>query len=356
MYRKILPSILILFVAVTASGAPPFYADKLDLLYHLDGQGNPSPVDNAAVWQLRRTHIVENMKQVMGLFPKHPKAALNIKVLEETRFPTYTRRKITFAVERGDRLSAYLCVPHEVTEKTAGIVALHQTYARGKDEVVGRNGSNNLRYGHELAERGYVVIAPDYPRFGDYDIDVYAMGYQSATMKGIWNHMRCVDLLQSLPEVDPERIGVIGHSLGGHNTLFVGVFDRRIKALATSCGFTYFPKYFEGDLTGWTHKGYMPRIASVYGKDPAKMPFDFPEILGALAPRAVFINAPEGDGNFDFRGVQDCVAAAQPVYDLLGAPESLQVAYPDSQHDFPPAQRSAAYAMFDRVLRLRGVR
>ena len=38
-------------------------------------------------------------------------------------------------------------------------------------------------------------------------------------MKGIWNHMRAVDLLQSLPEVDPNRIGCIGHSLGGHLAL-----------------------------------------------------------------------------------------------------------------------------------------
>ena len=41
-------------------------------------------------------------------------------------------------------------------------------------------------------------------------------------MKGIWNHMRAVDLLQSLDEVDNDRIGCIGHSLGGHNTLYVG--------------------------------------------------------------------------------------------------------------------------------------
>ena len=51
----------------------------------------------------------------------------------------------------------------------------------------------------------------------------------SATMKGIVNHRRAVDLLASLPEVDPRRIGVIGHSLGGHNSLFVAAFDPRIK-------------------------------------------------------------------------------------------------------------------------------
>ena len=85
-------------------------------------------------------------------------------------------------------------------------------------------------------------------------------------MKGIWNHTRAVDLLQSLPEVDAERIGCIGHSLGGHNTIFVGVFDTRLKVLVSSCGFNSFFKYYGGDLTGWSHKGYMPRIAEVYEK------------------------------------------------------------------------------------------
>ena len=44
-------------------------------------------------------------------------------------------------------------------------------------------------------------------------------------MKGIFNHMRCVDLLQSREEVDPARIGVIGHSLGGHNSMFVAAYQ-----------------------------------------------------------------------------------------------------------------------------------
>ena len=79
--------------------------------------------------------------------------------------------------------------------------------------------------------------------------------------------------------------------------------------LVTSCGFTRYPRYYEGDLTGWTHKGYMPAIASKYDKDPAKLPFDFTEILGVIAPRTVFINAPVNDSNFDVTGVKESVAS-----------------------------------------------
>lgn len=62
--------------------------------------------------------------------------------------------------------------------------------------------------------------------------------------------MRAVDLLQSLSEVDAEHIGCIGHSLGEHNTVFVAVFDTRLKVMVFSCSFNSFFKYYGGDLKG----------------------------------------------------------------------------------------------------------
>ena len=82
-------------------------------------------------------------------------------------------------------------------------------------------------------------------------------------------------MLQSLSGVDPTRIGSIGHSLGGHNTLFVAVFDERVQAMVTSCGFTSMRKFDNGNLAGWAGKRYMPLIAGRYGNNPALMPFDF---------------------------------------------------------------------------------
>ncbi|MEO8131926.1 MAG: acetylxylan esterase, partial [Bryobacteraceae bacterium] len=113
----------------------------------------------------------------------------------------------------------------------------------------------------------------------------------------------------------------------------------------TSCGFTSFHKYMHGDLTGWSHKGYMPRIAERYGKDPARMPFDFPELLAALAPRALFVNAPLRDSNFDVDGVRECVAAFRGKH--------LEAVYPDAEHDFPPAARNQAYRFLQRYFKMR---
>ena len=94
----------------------------------------------------------------------------------------------------------------------------------------------------------------------------------------------------------------------------------------------------------------MPKIASEFDKDPKKMPFDFSEVLGAIAPRPIFISAPLNDANFEVSGVKDCVASASKVYTLLDAPENLQAVYPECEHDFPTEIRAQAYAFIDKAL------
>ena len=331
---------------------PPFYADKSNLLHYLNAEGKSIPITTVADWQKRRDHVLANMQLVMGPMPEDSrKVPLDLKIESTETLDKIVRKKISFAVEKEDRVTAYLLIPKDVKGKVPAMLCLHQTTRIGKGEPAGVGGLKNLPYARELAEQGYVTLAPDYPNYGDYKIDVYAKGYDSATMKGIWNHMRAVDLLQSLPEVDGAHIGVIGHSLGGHNSLFVAAFDPRLKVVVTSCGFNSFLKYEKGNLTGWSHKGYMPRIASVYDRDAKKMPFDFSEILGVIAPRAVFINAPLRDDNFEVSGVRDCVTSATPVYQLLDAKEKLKAVYPDAGHDFPPETRLQAWEFIDRQLR-----
>lgn len=241
------------------------------------------------------------MTHISGVIAPPPAIdALDVKLDEAKDMGAYTLRHLTYAVDGpGDRVPALLLTPKNLKGKTAGIVALHQTTPEGKEEPAGVRGKVDLAYGKELAERGYVVIAPDYVSFGEYDPDFLAMGYVSGTAKGVRNHMAAVSIRQSLAEVDPERIGAIGHSLGGHNTLFLTLFDERVKAAATSCGFDSVETYYEGDLTGWVQDRYMPRVAWVYGKDAKRMPIHYTEILAAIAPRPVYQRA---FARWQFRG------------------------------------------------------
>jgi pimeloyl-ACP methyl ester carboxylesterase len=343
---------LLTWTVVLAAAAPPFYADKTKLLVYRNTAGRERPVTTAADWAKRRAHILANMQEVMGSLPADSeKIPLDVRVTEEVPTPHYIRKKLTFAVEKGDRVPAYLLIPLGRPGKLPAVLCLHQTVAIGKGEPAGLGQRENLRYAVHLAERGYVTLAPDYPSFGEYPYDFSKSRFQSGSMKAIWNNMRAIDLLQGLPEVDPERIGCIGHSLGGHNTMFTAAFDPRIRALVSSCGFTSFPKYYKGNLKGWTSPRYMPRIASVYELKPEKMPFDFSEVVAAFAPRAFLAVAPLHDDNFEVSGVKDVITAARPVYELLGAGDKLAATYPDCKHDFPPEARRAAYEWLDRWLK-----
>ncbi len=351
--RFFLLGVLSITVVNSLRAEPPFYSDKTRLLVWRDAAGKEHIITRPDDWVKRRDHIVANMQLVMGPRPGRDKTVpLDVEVSEVKQTERWVRKKLTFAAEQGDRVPAYLFLPAGAKSKVPAVLCLHQTNGKlGKDEPAGVGGKADLHYALHLAERGYATLALDYPNFGEYKFDPYANGYQSATMKAIWNNTRAIDLLQALPEVNGERIGCIGHSLGGHNAMFTAVFDERIKVIVSNCGFNAFPKYMGGDLKGWSHKGYMPRIASIYGAKPERMPFDFPEVVAALAPRAFLASAPTGDANFEVSGVRDCIAAAMPVYELLGAGQKLAASYPHCKHEFPPEVRKVAYEWLDRWLK-----
>lgn len=338
---------------------PPDYPDHTRLMVVRDGEGHERQVRDRGDWDVRRAHILAHFQEVAGPLPGgERRVPLDVRVLSTEKAPGFVRQKITFAAEPGDRVPAWLLIPDGPLPAGAGpgprrpaVLCLHQTVAIGKDEPVGLGGKPDLRYAMELARRGYVAIAPDYPGFGEYKIDVYRLKYASATMKAIWNNLRAVDVLCGLEEVDAGRIGVIGHSLGGHNAIFTALFEPRVRAVVSSCGFNAFPSYYKGNIAGWSHKGYMPRLRERYGLDLAKVPFDFPELIGALAPRAFFTNSPLHDANFEVEGVRVAIDAARPVYQMLGVPDRLAASYPDAQHTFPEGVRAQAYEFLDRQLR-----
>ena len=80
------------------------------------------------------------------------------------------------------------------------------------------------------------------------------------------------------------------------------------------------------------------------------MPFDFPELIAALAPRAFFSSSPLWDSNFDYRGVEKAAPEARRIFELHGVPDKLRIAYPDAEHDFPPAVREESYAFLEKWL------
>ncbi|MBI0400357.1 alpha/beta hydrolase [Cyclobacterium marinum] len=317
-----------------------------------------TPLRTLDQWKAKKTSWKNNMASIMGTLPSrshlaNPELIYGDSVITEN----YTKHHISFASDERNEVTAFLYIPHIIKSKAPAMLVLHSTGDLGKKIVDDQGPRKNRGLAKELAERGYVVIAPDYPSFGEQiEHDFSKDGFESGTLLAVWNHMRSVDVLSNMEQVDPDRIGVIGHSLGGHNALFVAAHDPRLKAVVTSCGWTPFDYYdigeagiknYGGRLGPWAQDRYMPSIKKLLPE--AQLPFDFTQVIASIAPRPVFTNAPLNDSNFSVEGVKAGIAEIQPVYNWLGFPDNLQVKYPNAAHDFPENTRQEAYSFLDNV-------
>jgi dienelactone hydrolase len=355
------------------AAAPPGPADRSteeppvarlpggDLLVFRGPDGAARPVRSVDDWLRRRSEILEGFRSVVGPLPGLEKRCpLDPRSEGEVDCGAYVRRSITYASEPGSRVPAYLLIPKAALAADArrfpAALCLHPTDDTiGHGVVVGLGGKPNRAYAAELADRGYVTLAPNYPLLAKYRPDLKALGWESGTLKAAWDNIRGLDLLESLPFVDRAGFAAIGHSLGGHNAVFTAALDDRIKVVVSSCGLDSFADYYGGadrlwkPGQGWTQTRYIPRLAAYQGRLGA-IPFDFAELIGSLAPRHVLIFAPTRDDNFRADSVDRIAAAARPVYRLLGHPDRLRVEHPEGGHDFPEEGRQAAYKLIDSVL------
>jgi hypothetical protein len=342
----------IFLLAGVAATAGPGEVDRTNLLVYRAERGAVIPVRTTSDWEKRRKAIIDGMVEVMGPMPGNEKRCpLDARTEEEVDGGDYVRRRLTYAAEPNSRVPAYMLIPKTALagkEKCPAVLCLHPTeMTLGCKSIVGLGGPYPA-YAAELARRGYVTLAPAYPLMANYQPDLKALGYESGTMKAIWDNRRGLDLLDSLPFVRHGKYGAIGHSLGGHNAIYTAVFDSRIKVVISSCGFDSFRDYQGGNIAGWTQPRYMPRLGNYA---PGQTPFDFYELIAALAPRVCFINAPLRDSNFRWQSVDKIVRAAAPIYALFGVPGNLVVEHPDCAHDFPAVMREKAYRVLDQSLK-----
>jgi hypothetical protein len=302
----------------------PTYADHLNLMVVKDESGQERAVKDAFDIGQRRAQTLAAMQAVMGPLPdSHQRVPLDVRVESETDGGTYVRRKISYGCDLSSRVTADLLIPKEDKRDGPAMICL---YAPAADE---------------LAKRGFVCLVPDY------------LSHDGA-IKAVWNIIRGIDLLETTPQVHRKRIGIMGHGIGGRIALLAAAFDYRISATVCSAGLTTFTRYHGGDLTDWADDRLMPRVRDVYQLDPAKIPFDFAEVLASLAPRAVCVIAPQHDPVMDAQGARQAVAAASAVYQFKRAADALKLVTPDNDGaDFPADARADVTAWLEQRLSAR---
>jgi len=320
----------------------------------------PLRITSAAQWERRRGEIRQRVIDVMGKFPPR-QAPLDARTLSEEDTADYTRRKVSYLSAEGDRIPAWLLVPKRGGKPWPAVLALHQTEAIGKDSAVGIGGAPHVRYGHELAARGFVVLAPDCITAGErvlagskpYVTEVFDRQHPewSALGKMCSDHMRGIDYLETLDFVDRRRIGVIGHSLGAYNAFFLAAFDERIAAAVCSCGLS--PLAMTSKPFAWARESWfvhLPRLRAYLRA--GIVPFDMHEVMALVAPRPLFNYSARHDEIFpDAEAIEAAGAQVAGVYQLLGAAQNFVFLMQDGPHGFPPAVREQAYRWLEGLLR-----
>jgi dienelactone hydrolase len=393
---------------------------------------------DAGAWPERRQQIERSWLGLLGEFPGEapelkpvvrkvtfepgcPTERLSkeqLAVLEEQlagEEGTIDRYHVSFQTEPEERVTAWLLVPAAARERPIpAMICIHSTtHGSGKDMAVGLSGRTPVdppdtseggrSYGLYLARHGYVTLSIDLLGDGErvepgeevlQSRPFYARHPEwSIVGKNTWDIMRSVDFLETTDFVDPNHIGCIGLSLGGHTAVFAGAFEPRIAATVSIGGVLDWHRPGEHWSRGKGRYIYIKKFRPYIDDPELPVPAHFDELMMLVAPRPMLILSSEWE--FDNRrGLLDkCLAVAQ-VYrdwrDTDGLPSVIEArqkrrsyrktlnyykersdidpelmesqlgrigagdcfgwfSYPGG-HSFPPVARAYAFAWLDRWL------
>ena len=311
------------------------------------------PVSDKEQWLEKRESLLAQLRERQGQFPD--RGPLNVEELYRREYWSHTEIKLLYDGELGERIPAYLLLPRRAPEgRLPAVLAAHQCAWKcdiGKEQVVGKCVDlADQAYGLELVREGFVVLAPDANKVGERcdpelreqwqtpaDLDV-KQGACCTAPGGSWGKIRwkpvfdvtrAVDFLIQHERVDPDRIGMIGHSLGADTILWSMPLEERIRAAVISGG-------------GLMEHGL-----------PYTIPYE--DILSVIAPRPFF----EATGYHDYTNCdskdttlsiddrmkkkREAHRLAGEIYKLYGAEEKLGKFEFDGPHAFPKEAREAGY-------------
>ncbi|QDV50398.1 dienelactone hydrolase family protein [Gimesia fumaroli] len=273
----------------------------------------------------------------------------------------YRRQLISYQVEEGERAHAFLGVPLTLKGPAPAVVALHGTYANGKKRAAGLVDNPDKAYLDHLCRQGYVVIAPDHfvaghriPDAGPYDTEEFYKKHPKWTAVGkfTYEHSIAIDVLETLREVNPDRIGVLGHSLGGHGSLFLAAYDERVKAAAGNCSASFFRQ--NSKVEAWSRDHWYIyfkhiRPGLLKGELP---PIDFHEIMALVAPRAYLDLSGLNDGDpLTQRQRILMLLKVMDVYELEKAPQNFAFFVHGKGHSVAHESRELMYGWMDTHLK-----
>lgn len=328
----------------------------------------------------------EKVLKCIGVFPKKPDS-LNVEV-ESKPFCTKdecTIFRVWYNVEENERVLAYLLRPRNCTNSadavatttttgtkschdshtsaspTACILALHQhggEFHVGKSEPAGLGGAEINHYGPRLCALGFSVLCPDFLCFEDRrpSLEVRqrnggrmeGQGYEyheffsrllhGSTLQAKYLHDMSIalDVIEQLNGIDSCRIGTLGHSLGGQESLWLSWYDSRVKATVCSCGFGMLQQVVDNYIVH-NKALYLPGFLSEVG--------DMNEILAGISSGNLFLANGSEDILFPIEGVR------QLMDEVESREKNAECVVFEGGHVFEEDIQERAYKFLQRVLK-----
>jgi dienelactone hydrolase len=324
-----------------------------------------------------------------------PPAAPSPEIVERRDMGTYIREKVYFNTTPQIRVPAYLLIPKNVKTPAPAIVALHDhgaMYYWGKEKIVATEADNHpvlkdfkaKYYGGnsfttDLVNAGFVVIAIDMfywgerrtdfrqvPAFRDRCVDppggeedvrrhnqlsaehletlARAIFLSGHTWAGImfWDDLRTVDFLATRPEVDPNRIGCVGLSVGAFRSNFLVALDPRIQAAVSVCWMTTFRDLYPDHILNTA--GWMKMIPGIHAD------LDLPDIMALAIPRPLLVIDGKQDGLFPRTGVDNAYDKIARAYSKAGVSGRFRPHTYDTPHLFNRQMQEEVLEWFKKWL------
>lgn len=298
----------------------------------------PAPTFSSAVeWNARAAHLKERILASAGLLPMPERSPLNAQVFGDITHPDYIVSKVYFESLPGFFVAGNLYRPVGAGPFPA-ILSPHGHWAYGRLEnsavasVPGR--------AINLARQGFVVFAYDMAGYNDSrQLEHRQFGGPREKLWGLsvaglqlWNSIRGLDFLESLPYVRRDRIGATGASGGGTQVFLLAAVDDRV---AVAAPVNMISLQMQGGCLCENQPGLRLDTTNV-------------EIAATIAPRPLLMVSASGD--WTTNTMEREYPAVRALYALRGAADRVHAVRFDAPHNYNRDSREAVYAWMARWL------
>jgi hypothetical protein len=295
-------------------------------------------------WKKEREIIKKRWLDYLGALPPNPSPPV-LRVLKEDRPEGMIRRFVEYEGEPGEKVQGYLIMPEIIDEPLPGVVALHSTSDNQMEYIAGIKKGNKAAFGYNLAKQGFAVFCPQCFLWHDCDGRTWAQQSErfqqkhpgsKGMAKMLFDAQRATDVLSSLEEVDADRLGAVGHSLGAKEAFYLAAFDERIKVTVSSEGGIGI------NFSNWDDIWYLGKEINDFGHMHH-------EVLALVAPRAFLLM---GGDMYDGEKSRPYIDAVKPVYELYGKDmaRNIELYNHKKGHSVPPEAEKRTYKWIRRFI------